>query len=125
MKTSFSYSALIFLFFFVNSSLVAQENSPGDNEILICAKPRVQITLDKLNICNTLSVSDENMEVISFVVSFSHDNYLIEEKVKGNEFTEGVLLSISEKKPPVIYIEMVTLADGRTLDAKKLEMIYQ
>ncbi len=116
--------ALTLLLFLGTGLLFAQHPCENKN-ILFCESDAGTISKKELKECATLSVTRDNLEVVSFIVSWKPDDRtLAEQKVNGNELSESVIKSLRKAEPGTkIYFEKVTLSNGLDLGCKILELV--
>ena len=124
MKTLLRLISLMVFTLFLGTSIHGQGLPDSENDLLICMDAKFQISPGEMQQCPLLSVRDASLSVTSYVLSYMAGNAMIEHKVSGNEFTNDIINSISNHQPEVIYIELVKLSDGSTLEATRLDMVY-
>lgn len=94
-------------------NIYSQETNKANTNIQICNSDKPEFSKTELLKCHQINVKDQELEVVSMLVSLSLENGLVEFNVQGNSFNRAVLFQLEKDiEYKYLYLEKVTLADG-------------
>ena len=92
----------------------------SDHQVLICGSSEIDLWLQDLKECNTISTDNPKFKVSAYVFSYTINNGLLEVPVHSNKFTNGMISAIRNlPEGTEFYINKIQDSVGIVLNATR------